>query len=235
MDGLILAGGEGARLGEEKAVAVHEGRPLLALVAAAMAAGGVRRLLVSVHDEDQRARTVAAVVGHLPDDLEFEWVLDDSTWAGEAERGRARGTRLGLVSGLAAAAAAGITSLQLAPTDAIGLDPALLPLLRGTLDAATSSATDPAAVIPRSMDVADLPPQRRRGAAGLEPLLSLVRPAALLAAFEAARADGPAADRRLIATFQAAGMIELPPAAWRSVGISAACFRNVNTMTDLEF
>ena len=158
---LILAGGEGRRLGRPKGLLsigqdlVGQRVPMIDLVVDALRRGGSERIIVATRDGDSPKPDSHPL---QVDDI----VADADGWTGP---------QAGLVAGLRRAGDWGSEWVQLAPCDVPFLDPLLLRVLH-------SLRTDGVdAIIPVSAN-------------GDENLLALVRTQAMLAALQQARVAG---------------------------------------------
>ena len=203
--GLILAGGEGRRLGRAKGLLrlgfsniLGEQRVwMIDLVVDALRRGGSERIIVATRDGDSP----------LPDShpLQIDDIVADADgWTGP---------QAGLVAGLRRAEEWGSEWVQLAPCDVPFLDPLLLRVLH-------SLRTDGVdAIIPVSAN-------------GDENLLALVRTQAMLSALQKAKVAG---ERSVQSLYQGLRCLRIEGEALSGAGIDEACFHNVNSQEDIEF
>ena len=212
--GLILAGGEGRRLGwipksqlnigqgGRKITNIslswwEQGVPMIDLVVDALRRGGCERIIVATRDGD------SPQPGSLPPHVD-DIVADADGWTGP---------QAGLMAGLRRVDDLGSGWVQLAPCDVPFLDPLLLRVL----ESLRTDGVD--AIIPVS-------------ASGDENLLALVRTEAMLSALQQAKVAG---ERSVQSLYRGLRCLRIEGEALSGAGIDEVCFHNVNSPEDLEF
>jgi len=209
--GLILAGGDSTRMGEEKQSLKITQQGMVEMVADALVTAGCEPLLIATRDGNPWPGWRA--VGGLGEDrgriTETDngrvaiFVTDEEGWVGP---------QAGLVSGLNAAIELGYEWVQLAPCDVPLLNSDLLLMLQEEIDPKIG------ALVPEGPD-------------GSQPLLALVQPKLMLNALYRARG---AEKRSIFAVLESMVVKVISHPEIKGLGIDNSCFLNVNSPEDLQ-